>query len=316
MYKQDLASLREPMPMPNPAFPIKIHPPWGSRLEIGAMLFPHHWHEEMEFLYFISGSAIVECGSVPYVCQAGDLCVVNSNELHYGTALSHDASYYTMIVDISLLQGQSEDTAERKFISPITQRRMMFRNRIEKNEQFTDCIMAIHAELQREEPGFELAIKSQLYKLLTLLVRGQAVTMRNIEEYESRTRELERMAPVFHEIDSRYDERLTVQELADLVGLSRYHFSRLFKQLTDKSLIEYINLVRVNKSESLLRDNRLTISEIALRSGFNDIYYYSRTFKKLKRMSPTEWREHAIVEELALRRQATMCYDGSNDFVS
>jgi AraC-like DNA-binding protein len=179
---------------------------------------------------------------------------------------------------------------ERKFISPITQRRMLFRNRIGKDEQFTDCMMAIHAELEREEAGFELAVKSHLYKLLALLVRGQEATMRNAVEYNSRIKELERLAPVFHEIDNRYKEQLTVQELADLVGLSRYHFSRLFKQLTDKTLVEYINLVRINKSESLLRDGRLTISEVALQTGFNDIYYFSRMFKKLKKMPPSEWR--------------------------
>ncbi|MFD0673506.1 AraC family transcriptional regulator [Cohnella sp. GCM10027633] len=293
MNKNDLASLREPMPMPNPAFPIKVHPPWTGRTEIGQTLFVHHWHEHIEFLYFISGSATIECGSVPYEFEAGDLCVVNSNELHYGIARSNDLSYYAMIVDISLLHSQSEDAVEWKFISPITQSRMQFRNRIEKNERLTDCMMAIHGELEREEPGFELAIKSHLYKLLALLVRGQAATMRNVEEHDSRIRELERLAPVFLEIDTRYGEKMTVQQLADLVGLSRYHFSRLFKQLTDKSLVEYINLVRINKSESLLRDGLMTISEIALETGFNDIYYFSRTFKKLKKMSPSEWRNYS-----------------------
>lgn len=290
MEEYHLASLREPMPMPDPTFPIKIHPPRPNRFEIGETMFAHHWHEHIEFLYIASGSATIECGSVPYEFRAGDLCVVNSNELHYGVAGSNDLSYYAMIVDISLLHSQSEDAVERKFISPITQRRMLFRNRIGKDEAFTDCIMEIHGELEREEAGFELAVKSHLYRLFTLLVRGQTATLRNAEAYDVRIRELERLAPVFLEIDNRYNEKLTVGRLADLAGLSRFHFSRLFKRLTDKSLVEYINLVRVNKSESLLRDGRMTISEVALQSGFNDIYYFSRTFKKLKKMSPSEWR--------------------------
>lgn len=293
MLTINFASLREPMDMPNPAFPIKIHPPFPGRYEIGETLFPHHWHEQIEFLYFAAGSATIECGSVPYEFQAGDLCVVNSNELHYGIAKSNDLSYYAMIVDISLLHSQSADAVERKFISPITQSRMLFRNRIAKDEDITGCLMAIYSELEREEAGFELAIKSHLYRLFALLVRGQAATMRNIEDYDYRINELERLSPVFLEIDNRYKEKLTVQRLADLAGLSRYHFSRLFKQLTDKSLVEYINLVRIHKSESMLRDRRLTISEVAHESGFNDIYYFSRTFKKLKKMSPSVWRNLA-----------------------
>ncbi|RIE03152.1 AraC family transcriptional regulator [Cohnella faecalis] len=293
MEVNNLALLREPMPMPNPAFPIKIHPRWTSPVEVGSLLFPHHWHEHIEFLYFVSGKATIECGSVPYTFNAGDLCVVNSNELHYGIANDVDLSYYAMIVDLSLLHSHSEDAVERKFISPITENRILFHNKIASDGEIAGCMMAIHDELEREEIGYELAIKSHLYRLLSLLVRGHVATVRNREEYDYRIKELERLAPVFLEIDKRYKEKLTVQRLADLVGLSRFHFSRLFKQLTDKSLVEYINLVRINKSESMLRSMRMTISEVAHETGFNDIYYFSRTFKKLKKMSPSEWRNAA-----------------------
>jgi AraC-like DNA-binding protein len=285
-----LASLREPMPMPDPSFPIKIHPPHTHKMVVGATLFPHHWHEHMEFLYFVSGKATIECGSVPYQYQAGDLCVVNSNELHYGITNSEDLSFYAMIVDISLLHSYSTDAIETKFITPISQNRILFQNRISDDAEITRCMLSIISELERKVLGYELSIKSHLYLLLSLLVRNYMATLTEQDEYRHRLKELERLAPVFAYIDEHFRDKLTVQQLSGHAGLSRFHFSRLFKQVTDKTLVEYINLVRINKSESLLRGTRLTISEIAMETGFSDIYYFSRTFKKLKKLSPSEWR--------------------------
>jgi len=286
---EKLADLREPMPMPDPSFPVKVH---DTRFyDNGAILFPHHWHEHIEFLFFTGGNATIECGTTPYACQAGDLAVVNSNELHYGVSKSPELLYYAMIVDISLLQSHSLDAVEKKFITPISQNRILFQNLIRNDAEINDCMYALVHELENKTIGFELSVKAHLYRLLSILIRKYVAEPTDYDAYDGRLRDLERLAPVFHHINEYYGDKLTVQELADLAGLSRFHFSRLFKKLTDKSLVEYINIIRIHKSESLLRQSPMNISEIAHATGFNDIYYFSRTFKRLKRISPTAWRD-------------------------
>jgi len=289
---EKLAAFREPMPMPNPSFPIKVNPRQTHKMVTGETLFVPHWHEHMEFLFFVSGSAIIECGSNPISFHSGDLCVVNSNELHYGIGTSEDLSYYAMIVDIGMLHSHALDAVETKFITPIARNQISFQNRISGDEEMTRFMQAIIEELQHQELGYELSVKSHLYGLLSLLVRKYVASTTELDEYRHRLKELERLAPVFSYIDDHYKEKLTVQQLADIAGLSRYHFSRLFKQMTDKSLIEYVNLIRINNSEKMLRNKSMNISEIALATGFSDIYYFSRTFKKLKKVSPTEWRNN------------------------
>lgn len=283
-------AFREPMPMPDPSFPIKVHPPHTRKMVIGETLFPHHWHEHLEFLYFVSGSARIECGSSAIVCHAGDMCVVNSNELHYGICQSEDLSYYAIIMDLSLLQSRDWDATDEKFVTPIARNRMLFQNRIRGDESVTAHILSIIHELAAQETGYELNVKSHLYGLLSLLVRQYAATSHEQDKFRSRHKELERLEPVFAFIEEHYREKLSVQMLADIAGLSRYHFSRIFKQVTDKSVVEYINLIRINKSESLLRNKTMNISEVAHATGFSDIFYFSRTFKKFKQLSPTQWR--------------------------
>jgi AraC-like DNA-binding protein/mannose-6-phosphate isomerase-like protein (cupin superfamily) len=283
-----LAALREPMPMPDPSFPVKLHTIKVHDSE--ETMFTHHWHEQMEFLYFKSGNATIECSSTPLRPKPGDLIVVNSNELHYGVSNSSDLFYYAMIVDISLLHSQSFDAVETKFITPITQNRMLFQNLISQDVEISSCMDALIYELNTRELGYELSIKSHLYRLLALLVRRYVASLTDMDDYWTRQRDLERLAPVLRHIEDHYADKLSVQELADRTGLSRFHFSRLFKQLTDKSLVEYINLIRINKSEHLLKHTRMNVSEIALATGFTEIYYFSRTFKRLKKVSPSKWR--------------------------
>lgn len=282
-------ALREPMPMPDPYFPFKIHP--CSKVKNGATLFPHHWHEHLEFLYCTSGKAMIECNSIPLTIEAGDLVVVNSNELHYGVSISDDLLYYAMIVDISFLHSHSPDAVETKFITPISQNRILFQNRISNDQEINSCMVSLIYELEVKEPGYELSIKSHLYRILTILFRQYVAPTESINEYKVRIKNLERFTPILSYIAENYQDPLSVSLLASMAGLSRFHFSRIFKELTNKTVTEYINIIRINKSEFLLRNTPMNISEIALATGFSDIYYFSKVYKKIKKEPPSQLRK-------------------------
>jgi AraC-like DNA-binding protein len=288
MKVEKFETLREPMDMPDPHFPIKLHRTTFN--EQGVVIFPHHFHEHLEFLYIVTGQASIECGSTTTTASAGDLVVVNSNELHYGISLSSNLYYYALIADISLLHSQSVDAAETKFITPITQNRLLLQNHVTGNSNVSSCMLAIIKELEEREFGFELAIKSELYRLLTLLLRGHVSTVLTQDEYAERMKNIERFAPVFQHIEKSYQEELSVDMLANMASLSRFHFSRLFKELSGHTVTEYITMTRLGKADYLLRHSPLTVSEIAAATGFNDIYYFSRTFKKHKKVSPSSLR--------------------------
>src|SRR5690349_3978635 len=96
--------LREPMDMPNPLFPIKVH---SCRSDgIGKPLFPAHWHAHVEILCFMEGEADITCGTNTIHAGGGDLILVNSNELHYGISRTEQLFYYAVIFDLSLLDSR------------------------------------------------------------------------------------------------------------------------------------------------------------------------------------------------------------------
>jgi AraC family transcriptional activator of pobA len=89
---------------------------------------------------------------------------------------------------------------------------------------------------------------------------------------------------------------ISVTEAAKLVNLSPNHFCSVFKKTTGRTLIEYINLLRVNEAEKLLKENVDSIEEIACKIGFSNSTYFGRVIKKYRDMSPTDLRKHLLHE--------------------
>lgn len=278
-------ALLEPMDMPDPFFPIKVHYVTGH--EYGKCLFTPHWHEHFEVLYVVAGIIVVEINSMPYTLQAGDIAVVNSNDLHAGFCMSEDLVYYALIADLSLLHSQTPDSVDTKFITPLTQNRILFRSKIGADPEIGSIILSIYRELKQTELGYEISIKSHLYRMLTILIRQETEHAVPEEEYRARRNRLERFKPVLQHMELHYREPLSIELLASLAGLSRFHFSRLFKEITGHTVTQYLNGIRLRRAEYLLRNSDMTVTEIAYESGFRDIYYFSRKFKQMKRFSPT-----------------------------
>lgn len=92
-------------------------------------------------------------------------------------------------------------------------------------------------------------------------------------------------------VDQHYEQEIRMEQLAALVGMTPNALSRFFKQHTNRSVSSYINEVRIGKATQLLTDSTMTILEISYKCGFNTISNFNRTFKSLKGLSPTEFRE-------------------------
>ncbi len=90
-------------------------------------------------------------------------------------------------------------------------------------------------------------------------------------------------------INQNYCNKITLDELSEISGYSLTHFKRLFLEHTKTSPKKYINHLRINKAKNLLKSNLFTISEVAARCGFENIYYFSNAFKKETGLSPKEY---------------------------
>lgn len=103
--------------------------------------------------------------------------------------------------------------------------------------------------------------------------------------------ESKRILKVKNYIDEHYKDDMSLEQLADLVGMTPTAFSRYFKQRTSKNISEYIVDIRLGHAARMLIDTADSVSTICWRTGFNTISNFNRLFRKRKGCSPTEFRE-------------------------
>ncbi|WP_246157132.1 AraC family transcriptional regulator [Oceanispirochaeta crateris] len=102
---------------------------------------------------------------------------------------------------------------------------------------------------------------------------------------------IERINRVIDYIESNLEDEITLDDLAGIADLSKYHFHRIFHSFTNESLYGFISRLRIERAATFLLLQERSLTEIALSCGFNDSATFSRAFKKQFKMSATEWKK-------------------------
>lgn len=94
-------------------------------------------------------------------------------------------------------------------------------------------------------------------------------------------------------INSHSSEKLTLDKIALMTGVSKYTLCRIVKEKVGISLFDYIEIIRVNNAAVLLNEKKKTIKEACFESGFKSMPTFFRAFKKVTGKTPSEYRQHA-----------------------
>ncbi len=105
-------------------------------------------------------------------------------------------------------------------------------------------------------------------------------------------------------IDHRYREQITLEDLSKVFQYSIKHLSRLVKKRIGMSPIQYLIHVRMEKAKAMLLNTDAKLNEIAKRTGYNDLFYFSNHFKKNIGISPTEYRKRSMQSQEAINRKS------------
>lgn len=95
-------------------------------------------------------------------------------------------------------------------------------------------------------------------------------------------------------ININYNEQLSLKEIADKFHFNYYYLSTYFSSHTNEGFSEYLNKIRVEKSIELLRDEKLSVSEVSFMVGYSDHSYFCRVFKKCMKVTPSRFRKNLI----------------------
>lgn len=144
--------------------------------------------------------------------------------------------------------------------------------------------------LTKQDTGYwPCRSRSYLFEILFCLARQEEEEVINpIQPYN----EYSRLAVnVIYYLQSCYHQKITIEQLADEFHTNRTSLLTDFKKYTGQSINQYLIQLRLTMASTLLRDTSLTIEEICDRTGFHDISYFSKVFKKKLQLTPSEYRK-------------------------
>ncbi len=256
-----------------------------------------HWHDEMEIIQIESGEGLVSIGANLFKASPHDIFFVNSGELHSVKPIdSTTISFTSVVFNKSFLKSDELDIIQFKYITPLIENTIALPKKIcsaDLDSKETPSVFSlIIEEFTAKTFGYELSIKSLLYRLILLMLRMDQIKDNYSQAYSvEESANLLRIKRVLEYVEQNYAGAITVHEISALINVSDYYLCHLFKQMVGVTLIEYVNIVRVSKAEQILMHSDKKILEIALDNGFNSLSYFIKTFKKYRNYTPTEFRK-------------------------
>ena len=251
-----------------------------------------HWHEEVEILVIAKGEALVHLGGEVWPVRENTICIVPSNQLHFLTCELHKKlDFYAVVFHMDFLRGMGNDIVQKRYLEPCLSSAAACRviNPGDAWEyQLLGCLDSIREAFCAKEYAYELSIKIRLLEALYLIVTNSAhdsAAAENTSDHRIVT-----VKSMMEYLRRNYDSDITLEQLEREFGLSRGYICRLFRSLTNRSPFGYLNDYRIQQSLDFLEHSDDEIGVVATRSGFNNISYYNRTFRRYMHMTPSEFR--------------------------
>lgn len=189
----------------------------------------------------------------------------------------------------------ANDNSELVWVHINGQNSVAFYNEIIKNESniirtsnakhIEKLIFNIYENLSSDSKTSEINLSLDVYKILAELLNPLHVSIKNKASYEDSVQDAKKY------IIEHLNEKLTVQNIANVLHMSQSHFSRIFKQQTGFSPYDFVLISRLNRAKDYLQKTDMSISQIAFDIGFNSESNFIYFFTKNTGLSPSKFRK-------------------------
>lgn len=250
--------------------------------------FETHWHAALEIILPINNYYDAIAGQVSYHLLPGDILVIPSGEMHRLVAPESGRRFIYMF-DSSIMKLKGFSGIQ----SILTQPMLITQNTFPKiYDDLYHILIQMQCEYFAQNTYAELSIYSLLLHFFVILGYDHIDSINSFPNVRLNKKKeyIKKFSELLAYIDTHYMDELKLDDLANMIGFSKYHFSRLFQQYTNFSFVSYINYRRLKVAEELLMQPELTVTDVAIQSGFNSISTFNRLFRKEKNCTPSEYR--------------------------
>ena len=250
---------------------------------------PVHWHDELEIIYVKSGCLTVSISGESYIGNAGDVFVVSPGNLHLMGAQTGTVDYFTFLFPLKYISFRTDDMLNEKLLEPLNSGQLMISPRVRGTaKELCEQLIAIYVAKNNEsESKITAQIKTKIILLQFILEMWKQGFVIENDTSGRNTVEKEMVSYV----QQNFTGKISLKEFGEQFHLSEKYISRYFKEHFHIALSQYVTYLRLEHAKQLLQDTDIPITEVAMQSGYQNVSYFIRSFKKAYGVSPLKYKK-------------------------
>ena len=243
-----------------------------------------HWHKEFEIIRVLDGIFPVYLNSTEIRLTAGDILLVPGGSLHGGKPIA--CHYECLVFDMSMLQRSRKDAVEA-YLLPLINATVELDRPLSDGKTSRTC-HALFAAMKEGARFYELTVYGLLFALVSQLYNQDYIRPR----YRSpHNQQAQTVTGLLDWIEANFSDPITLETLAAVSGLSAKYLCRIFKEYTGKTVIDYVNELRIENACYEISVKGISITQAAYDNGFNDLSYFCKVFKRYKGVTPRNYKK-------------------------
>lgn len=238
--------------------------------------FPNHFHEYYVIGFIEDGQRYLSCKNKKYTIASGDVVLFNPGDSHTCEQIDGKTLDYRCInIQPEIMNKAVYDITGEGYL-PYFEEQVLFRS------ELIPTLKELHLMIMQEEGDFK---KEEIFFLLLEQL---------IEEYTQqelpipKSEQSMEVKAICDFLEQNYMNNITLDDLCNLTGLSKYYLLRSFTKQKGISPYSYLETIRISKAKKLLKQGILPI-DVALQTGFNDQSHFSNFFKRFIGLTPKQY---------------------------
>ncbi len=251
----------------------------GRIEEAGRMCFGMHWHDRMEINLVLSGSLMFHSDDGHYEVMPGQVAVSAPRKIHGRIAGKEGVEYHTIMFDVEKFCNSTP--ASDKYLIPILKGEIIF-PRVVDDMELRNAAEQLIRTVEDRSAYHPLQAEGKIYEIMGILSCYGVISKKAVSENDKR----------FHEIvkyvNEHFANKITPKDISLRFGYNETYFCRRFKAVTGLTFTKYVQALRMETAIKLLKEGNEEIRYIAWKCGYEDVSYFSNSFKRHFGFRPSE----------------------------
>lgn len=246
-----------------------------------------HFHDKYEIYYLRSGERYYFIKDRVFHINKGHLVLIREGELHKTTDAEtpdHERSLIYFRKPFVAAAGNSTEI----LLESLNRSYYVIQLSLKEQQTVENIFSEMFQEADEQQTGFEVCLQGLLMRLLVFILRYIEETDENA--FVSDSPKHEKVSEIVKYLNGHYLEELYIPGIAGLFYISPYYLSRIFKETTGFTMLEYINTLRVKAAQKLLTDKKIKVIDVAEKTGFGSVSQFNRIFRQVSGFSPLSYR--------------------------